>query len=52
MNDKNLYYKDKKGKIIYNKLCVDCPYSCKQSFRSMIITCKLTKEQRKNRKGK
>lgn len=50
MNDKNLYFKDAKGEIIYNKLCIDCPYSCKQSFRSTIITCKLLKEHKKSKR--
>ena len=49
MNDKNLYFKDDKGDIIYNDICIKCPYSCKQSFRSTIVSFKFTKEQ-KNKK--
>lgn len=52
MNDKQIFYKDKKGQIKYNELCVECPYECKQSFHSEIITCKYKKELKANKEGK
>ena len=52
MNDKNLYYKNNNGEIQYNPQCVECPYECKQSFRSTIVVCKATNEQKKKVKRK
>jgi hypothetical protein len=49
MNDKNLYFKNKNGEIVYNELCVKCPYNCKQSFRSIIVSCNFTKKNKKRR---
>ena len=31
MNDKNLYFKDKKGNSLFKKLCEDCPNTSKQT---------------------
>lgn len=50
--DKNIYFKDKNDKIVYNELCQQCKYKCKQSFRVEIINCKFLKEQKTKRKGK
>lgn len=49
MNDKNIYFKNKTGDIIYNELCIKCPNSCKQSFRTTIVSCALTKKNKKRR---
>ncbi|MFR3182156.1 MAG: hypothetical protein ACLTPN_00820 [Clostridia bacterium] len=48
--DKNIYFKKDNGEIEYNPLCSECPYNCKQSFRSTIVTCKYTKEQKKKKR--
>lgn len=50
MNDINLFFKNKKGNIQYNSTCMQCKYKCKQSFRSSIVSCRLTQENKK--KGK
>lgn len=50
MNYENLYYKNNNGKIEYNKNCLNCPYECKQSFRSTIMICKKTKELKNKRR--
>ena len=50
MNLKNIFYTNDNEEIEYNKICQECPYDCKQSFRSKIMSCKFLKE--KNKKGK
>ena len=44
MNKINEYYK-RNNKEEYNELCIDCPYECKQSYRSKIVSCKLIKKK-------
>lgn len=50
MNLKNIFYTNDNEEIEYNKTCQECPYNCKQSFRSKIMSCKFLKE--KSKKGK
>lgn len=45
MNKINEYYKKDNDKEEYNELCIDCPYECKQSYRSKIVSCKLIKKK-------
>lgn len=53
MYDKEVFFRDDKDEIKYNPSCVECPYKCKQSFRSQIWSCQYTREQKlKKRKGK
>jgi len=42
------FYRNEKGEIEYNKLCIGCIHECKQSFRSEIIACK---KYRKAKRG-
>lgn len=35
------FYEDRKGNIKYNKRCYKCARSCKQSWRTKIIQCKM-----------
>lgn len=44
MNKVNEFYR-KNDEEEYNELCTDCPYDCKQSYRSEIISCKLIKKK-------
>lgn len=44
--DTKVFYKDKKGRIKYNKLCMSCPYKCKQSWRAEIRVCRRTEEEK------
>lgn len=39
------FFKDENGEIKYNKLCEECIYDCKQSFRVKIIQCKKRKRK-------
>ena len=50
MNLKNIFYTNDNEEIEYNETCQECPYNCKQSFRSRIMSCKFLKE--KSKKGK
>ena len=52
MNLENVFYKDDNGEVKYNSNCMECPYNCKQSFRSTIMVCKRTKELKKKGKNK
>lgn len=47
MNLKNLYYMNDDEEIEFNEMCQKCPYNCKQSFRSTIMTCKYLKDLKK-----
>lgn len=44
MNKINEYYK-RNNEEEYNEFCIDCPYECKQSYRSKIVSCKLIKKK-------
>ncbi len=44
MNNINLFYKDNNLEDKYNEICMDCPYTCKQSHKSIIVSCKFIKE--------
>ncbi len=33
------FYRTKAGHIAYNKFCLRCAYSCKQSWRAEIVDC-------------
>ena len=52
MNLKNIFYTNDNEEIEYNKICQECPYDCKQSFRSKIMSCKFLKERSKKGKKK
>lgn len=43
---KDIYFRNKENKIQFNKLCETCPYKCKQSFRTQIVSCRRTKEKK------
>lgn len=49
MNKKNEYYQDEEGNDKFNDTCINCPYKCKQSFRTRLITCKYLKEKKKKK---
>jgi len=35
-----VFFQDKKGILKYNKKCVRCTQKCKQSDRSVVVSCK------------
>jgi hypothetical protein len=51
MNLKNVFYQDENGNDKYNSQCINCSYDCKQSFRAIVVNCRLLKEI-KSKNGK
>ena len=41
------FYISEKGRIEFNKLCKACVNTCKQSFRSIILSCLNYKSKRR-----
>lgn len=49
MNDMNIFFKNKDGQICYNEKCQNCNFSCKQSYRAVIVNCPKTKKEKKRK---
>lgn len=41
------YIDDRTGRVKYNKKCISCSNTCKQSFRSIILNCNCIKKDKK-----
>lgn len=42
------YIDDRTCRVKYNKKCMSCSNTCKQSFRSTILNCNYIKKDKKN----
>lgn len=43
--DEWAYFRNDKGKLQYNKKCLNCIHTCKQSIRADIVVCKDYKDR-------